>query len=102
MNVRDFELRYLVCAPFTLALLVQFIILIWLEKNLTALYYPFGVLFIIQDVAYNAVCGWIMFGEPPREWVFTTRLKKLDAAGQLEGCTIRFKQVLNDIDPGHV
>lgn len=102
MTYKDFELRYLVCAPFTLALLLQFIILIWMEKKMKPLYYPFGIIFVIQDVAYNAVCGTIMFKERPREWLFTTRLKRLDAAGQLPDCTIRFKHVLNEIDPGHV
>ena len=82
MTHKSFELRYLICAPATLALLVQFIILIWLEKRIKPLYYVYGIPFVIQDVIYNVVAGTLMFLEPPREWMFTTRLKRLDREGR--------------------
>lgn len=98
-----FELRYLVCALPTFSLLVQFKILIWLEKHAPRpLYILFGIPFVVQDVLYNLTCGTLFFLERPREWLFTTRLKRLDDTGTMPGFIRRFKMTLNEIDPGHV
>ncbi len=98
-----FEVRYLLCAIPTLSLLAQFKILIWLEKHAPRPFYVvFGIPFALQDILYNATCGSFFFLERPKEWLFTTRLKRLDDAGTLPGCIGRFKLTLNEIDPGHV
>ena len=94
-----YELKYLFCAPFTLALLLQFIALAWLDKRLPKwAFSPLIAIFVVQDVAYNATVGWLLFGPPPREWFLTTRLKKQG----VDMTTSRFIVTLNEIDPGHV
>jgi hypothetical protein len=118
MDHDQFESRYVFppAAAATWLLLRQFVILIWLEKRfkphwpLWPFYVVFGISFVVQDVIYNFFVGTFLFLELPRfrggvrdwEWMFTTRLKRMDLEGDLEGCTIRFKRVLNSIDPGHV
>jgi Na+-transporting NADH:ubiquinone oxidoreductase subunit NqrE len=98
-----FELRYLACAPFTGVLLVLFRILILLrDRTIRPFYIAFGIPFVVLDVIYNILCGSFIFWESPREWLFTTRLKRLDDDGSLPGCIARFKLTLNEIDRGHV
>ena len=93
-----FEVLYLATAPLTLWLLVQFIALAWLEKRARPLAILFAVPFVPQDVFYNATVGSLLFWERPREWFFTTRLKRYANQTEAE----RFKAVLNHFDTGHV
>lgn len=94
-----FEIRYLIAAPVTLFMLVQFIGLAWLDKHLPR--WAFAhliVIFVIEDVLYNATVGWFLFGTPPRQWLFTDRLKQMGVVYERE----RFAIVLNHYDEGHV
>jgi hypothetical protein len=116
MSVAAFEERYLWVGLVTAILLRLFIIHVWLKKRLKPapvvklIYYLYSLAFLIVDVIYNFTIGSWLFMEWPRlryglvnwEWTFTQRLKRMDDEGGLEGCTIRFKNVLNEIEPGHV
>lgn len=94
-----YEVTYLAVAPLTLILLVQFIALAWLDKRLPRwVFSPLIVVFSVQDVAYNAVIGTVLFGRLPREWFLTTRLKEMGPDAR----TARFARVLNFFDKGHV
>ena len=93
-----FEITYLIAAPVTLWMLMQFAFLAWLKPRVPILFKPLAVIFIVQDVIYNAVFGSLFFIERPREWLFTDRLKRWHGDWRVE----RFARVLNALDPGHV
>ena len=98
-----FEITYLIVAPLTLVLLVQFIALAWLDKRLPrwvlwTVFGPITIPFALLDVAYNAVIGTLLFRRLPREWFLTTRLKEMGPDARTE----RFARVLNHFDKGHV
>ena len=94
-----FELLYLFWGLVTLWLLLQFILLSWLDRHVSRwFWWPFGIAFILQDVLYNVVVGTLMFLELPREWLFTTRLKKMGDDRRVD----RFRETLNYFDPEHV
>lgn len=94
-----FEVSYLAFAPFTLALLIQFAVLAYLERRFPRpIVAVLAVPFVVQDVLYNAVAGSVMFAERPREWLFTTRLKRLSGRPEVW----RFAAMLNELDEGHV
>ncbi|PIY28409.1 MAG: hypothetical protein COZ09_10190 [Comamonadaceae bacterium CG_4_10_14_3_um_filter_60_42] len=101
-----FEIRYLIVAPVTLALLVYFMGLFRAKpavdryKVLWIIAAPFVVVFLVMDALYQLIIGTWLFLERPRDILFTGRLKRLDEAGD---CRVdRFKRTLNEIDPGHV
>ena len=95
-----FEIRHLIAAPVTLALLLQFAALAWLMPRLPRpVFWVIAVPFIIQDVLYQITVGTFLFWERPREFMFTTRLKRLDG---IDPHVERFKNVLNELDKGHV
>ena len=94
-----FEIRYLIVAPLTLFMLVQFIALAWLDKRSPRwAFSPLILIFVIEDVVYNATVGWFLFGERPREWLFTTRLNTRHDWAMVQ----RFAGVLNHYDEGHI
>ena len=93
-----FEITYLIAAPVTLWMLVQFAFLAWLKPRVPILFKPLAVIFVVQDVIYNAVFGSLFFAERPREWLFTDRLKRWSGDWRVE----RFARVLNALDTGHV
>lgn len=93
-----FEVTYLVFAPITLLMLVSFILVDWSRDNFKPLLLLIGVPFAIMDILYNIVVGSLLFMEWPREWLFTTRLKRHIGDWRVE----RFARVLNKVDPGHV
>ncbi|MFU8834024.1 MAG: hypothetical protein ACNA7F_02015 [Roseovarius sp.] len=101
-----FEVRYLIMAPFTLALLVQFAVLMWVQrrvpKPLLYLFYPAAAVFLVEDFIYQVVVGTFLFLDRPRDVLFTGRLKRLDAQDPADYQVWRFKRVLNALDPGHV
>lgn len=95
-----FEIRHLMAAPVTLALLLQFAALAWLMPRMPRpVFWVIAVPFIIQDVIYQITVGTFLFWERPREFMFTTRLKRLDG---IDPNVERFKNVLNELDKGHV
>lgn len=56
--------------------------------------------FILADILYNLTIGSFLFWEWPREWLFTSRLKRLHDADV--NAAQRFIVVLNTLEPGHV
>lgn len=95
-----FEVLYLAVAPITLVLLAQFAVLMWMHRNFRPLYYVLGMPFVVQNVFYNVTIGSLLFRELPREWLFTTRLKRWEVLGDPR--VDRFALALNRLDPGHV
>ena len=93
-----FEVFYIITAPITFFMLVQFAALAWIDNRAHWLFRLLAALFIVQDVIYNATVGTLLFWERPREWLFTDRLKRWGDDWRVD----RFKRVLNRLDPGHV
>lgn len=94
-----YEIRYLLVAPLSLFLLLQFILLAWLDKRLPRwAFSPLIVVFVAQDVAYNLSIATWLFWERPQEWLVTTRLKRMVEDPRIE----RVALVLNHYDEGHV
>lgn len=81
MKHLSFEIKYLSMSPFTFALLIQFAILMWLQRNIKKpfiyLFYPLAAIFLIEDFIYQIIPGTIMFGELPKDILFTGRLNEL-------------------------
>lgn len=63
--------------------------------------YPWAVLFLFMDVAFNLVVGTIIFLEPPREWLFTARVSRLNDGDDWRGklATFLCTQLLDPFDP---
>jgi hypothetical protein len=101
MSRVGFEIRHLIAAPFTLLMLVQFIVLFTLKRYVPKpVFYVLGFPFLIQDIVYNVVIGSFIFMERPKEWIFTDRIKR---HVQDPDCpSHRFALVLNRFDEGHV
>lgn len=108
-TVRDYAL-----APFTFALLLQYIV-IYTVWNLAFRRHWVGILvllplvvpFIIQNVVYNATVGWVLFNERPFTWFFSDRLthyyyKRTPRNLVGEYGASRMVRVLNWFDPGHI
>jgi len=96
-----FEWCYLIAAPVTLWLLLQFSFYAMLDRFLPRwLVVVLALPFIVQDVIYNLLIGSLLFWEWPREWLFTDRLKRHDRLGSYG--VDRFAVTLNALDPGHV
>lgn len=55
---------------------------------------------IVLDILWNLTVGTFLFMERPREWMLTTRLKRLDLEGAYG--VEQIKVMLNALDPGHV
>jgi hypothetical protein len=107
MNARArswFEIRHMIAAPATLILLFQFVLVVWLDRQIPrALTYVRAVVtvfFVIQDVFYNLVFGTFLFLEWPREWLFTARIKR--HLRDPDCPSHRFALVLNHFDRDHV
>lgn len=90
---------------FWVPMLIAFALVTKLDKNLKGkkLWFPvalvLGVPFIILDVLYNWIFGTIIWLELPREFLYTTRLKRKKAGGHEEA--FRQCKILNKYDPGH-
>lgn len=98
-----FEVRHMIAAPFTLAMLAWFAVYAAIDKVLPrklVVFLAFITGFVVADALYNWTVGTFLFLERPREWLFTTRLQRLydhDVTA-----TQRFVAVLNALDPQHV
>lgn len=66
-----------------------------------ALGYPWLALGLAVDAAFNAVHGTVMFMEPPRELLFTSRVTRLSARADWRGRMARWicTQLLDPFDP---
>ena len=106
MTYRWFELRKGFAGPFTSILQAQFMFLFWIKprvdrhKVLWIIVAPLVLLFLVQDFLYQVIVATFVFMEWPRDLLFTGRIKRLDKVGDWRA--ERFKNVLNEIDPGHV
>lgn len=103
MKNTAYEIRYMIAAPFTLVLLVQYVALYWLEDRVPhARWWFFWLVipFLIQNFVFQIVVGTLLFLEWPRDLQFTGRIKRMDEAGDPRAA--RFKRVLNESDEGHV
>lgn len=104
-----FEAAYLFFGLITLVLLAWFAVLMWFKRRLNIerwwfkpWLWPlvlFAAGFLIADVLYQITIGSLLFGARPRHWLFTDRLQDLDGR---DDRMLRFKQVLNEHDTGHV
>lgn len=106
MKYSWFEFRENILGPLTSILQIQFMFLFWIKPTVEK--YPIlwifaiwpALAFIIQDFLYQVVIATLIFWELPRDWLFTGRISRLSQAGDWRA--ERFKQVLNENDPGHV
>ena len=66
--------------------------------------FPWVVVGLALDVAFNAVAGTLMFVELPREWLFTTRCKRHFRGSEGWRLSIAkfWARTLNEIDPTHI
>lgn len=55
---------------------------------------------VALDILWNLTVGTFLYWERPREWMLTTRLKRLDREGAYG--VEQIKVMLNALDPGHV
>jgi len=64
-----------------------------------------GVIGWVADVMFNAIPAWILFGDPPRELTFTSRLKRYKREEHPESRKYRwavwFCEQANKYDKGH-
>jgi hypothetical protein len=64
---------------------------------------PWAVVGISLDIAFNVVCGTLMYLELPHELMFTARCKRHKADPKWRGEVARWwARQLNQIEPGHV
>lgn len=70
-----------------------------LETKLFA--YPLVVIGVLADFIYNVLVGSILFLEPPREWLLTTRLKRHLGKDGYKGNLARWvcRHLLDPFDP---
>lgn len=63
--------------------------------------YPLVVVGVLADFVYNVVVGSILFLEPPREWLLTTRLKRHLGEDGYKGNLARWvcRHLLDPFDP---
>lgn len=61
-------------------------------------------LFLVLDLAWNLTVGTLVFGELPRELLFTSRVKRhlRHSKGRDQSRAVWWAARLNEIDPGHV
>lgn len=114
-----FEALYGYLGFITSTLLLYFALLMWLDRTVPKpfvwfFYLTLGLPFLILDVLYNVVVGTIIFGKWPPDmrlsldwrdyetWLFTHRLKVYDQDPAQWKFVMRFKDALNENDPGHV
>lgn len=66
-----------------------------------AVAYPWLLVFILMDVVYNIIIGTIIFLEPPKEWLFTARVSRLNDLRTWRGNLARFfcRHLLDPLDP---
>lgn len=66
-----------------------------------ALGYPWLAIGLAVDVAFNALYGSLMFLEPPRELLFTSRVSRLSARSDWRGRLARWicAELLDPFDP---
>jgi len=88
MNVYDaytaFSKAYLLCwVTWLFYIAITHLSMVW--RNLhwfaKANAIPAAIIGIALDVAVNMIVGTVMFIDPPREWMFTTRLKRMKKSG---------------------
>jgi len=96
-----YETRYLIAAPAMLVLYVQYALVYqaWNRGGwwLAWFWVPFGLLFAVQNIIFNATFGTFLFLERPRQWFFSDRLRALDDARKE-----RFRVLLNAHDKDHI
>jgi hypothetical protein len=63
--------------------------------------YPWLVVGLVVDVLFNLIVGSIMFLEPPRELLFTSRVSRLNDQRGWRGALARWvcKELLDPFDP---
>lgn len=63
--------------------------------------YPWLALGLLADVLFNVVVGTLIFAEPPREFLFTTRVSRLNDGAGWRGKVARWfcKELLDPFDP---
>jgi len=98
-----FEIRNLICAIPTLILLVQYIVLAWLDNRvprwvLWTVFGPLTIPFAAQNAIYNRTVASWLFDDAAQEWFTTSRLKRMRGDPRAD----RFAAVLNYFDEGHV
>jgi len=66
--------------------------------------WPWAIIGVALDVAFNVVAGTVMFLELPHEIMFTSRSKRhvREAKGWRLAIALFWQKQLNQISPGHV
>ena len=99
----------------TLGLWFVYIAVMWLRKNRIKikkkgkgwyyLAYAFATTAFLLDMAYNITVGSVIFLDPPREFLFTARLKRYRttpvAAWRVDLATFFCEKMLNPYDSEH-
>ena len=104
-----FEARLMLAAPYVWATLLQFAVLVTLWRLMGRRYDlltavtlgPFYLVFLVQNLTFNALVGSFIFWELPREIGFSTRLIRHKEEGGTYG-SARIARILNFFDPGHI
>lgn len=65
--------------------------------------YPWLAVGLLLDVIFNAVVGTLAFLEPPREWLFTSRVSRWNDRPGWRGDLARWfcSELLDPFDAGH-
>lgn len=63
--------------------------------------YPLLAVFVVLDVVLNLLLGTLIFLEPPREFLFTTRVSRLNDSKSWRGAVARWmcSELLDVFDP---
>ena len=65
--------------------------------------WPWAIVGIALDIAFNLIAGTILYLELPRELMFTSRCKRhIDSQDWRRSIALWWQRQLNQIDPGHV
>lgn len=72
-----------------------------LTKTAKVIAYPWLVIGLLVDVLFNLVVGTLVFAELPREFLFTTRVSRLNDDGGWRGKLSRWfcSELLDPFDP---
>lgn len=99
-----YEIRYLLSGPALLWLYLQYVItyrwanapdhITWLLLPICG---PLAILFVVQNIIFNATFGSFIFWDRPRYLFFTDRINNAE-----EHRKVRYRKLMNPHDPNHI
>lgn len=106
-----FELRYLIAAPITLIMLIQFAVLWWtfyrfFGERTKLVYVIYGIpatIYSIENFLYNTFVATFIFWDRPREFATSDRLRRYtyETPHEVYGVS-RMANAVNYWDPNHI